>query len=153
MVRNMFRVCAVSFAISWAMDGAERARSGHVKHGDCASDEGNLGIATITPSAALDVNGTSDIRNTLTLFPNGSSPTLSVKGTAFGISHSGLVNFVSGQESRGTKRRGKANLVRNGLPPSSARPGQQPWECDIAIPEAIPIRRITCNRYSMKLWA
>jgi hypothetical protein len=31
------------------------------------------------------------------LFPNGSSPTLSIQGTAFGISNTGLVNFISTQ--------------------------------------------------------
>jgi hypothetical protein len=45
----------------------------------------------------LDVNGTSDLRNTLTLFSNGSAPTLSVNGTAFKVSDTGLVGFVKGQ--------------------------------------------------------
>jgi hypothetical protein len=66
------------------------------------STAGNLGIATTTPAANLDVNGTSDIRNTLTLFPSGSAPTLSVNGTAFAVSNKGLVSFVSGQTFPGT---------------------------------------------------
>ena len=49
------------------------------------STAGDLGIGTTTPAANLDVNGTSDIRNTLTLFPNGTAPTLSVNGTAFNV--------------------------------------------------------------------
>jgi hypothetical protein len=66
------------------------------------STAGDLGIGTTTPAANLDVNGTSDIRNTLTLFPNGSSPTLSVNGTAFQVSSTGAVTFVSGQTFPGT---------------------------------------------------
>jgi len=61
------------------------------------STAGDLGIGTTAPAANLDVNGTSNIRNTLTLFPNGSAPTLSVSGTAFNVSNTGLVSFVSGQ--------------------------------------------------------
>jgi hypothetical protein len=49
------------------------------------SAAGNLGISTTTPVAILDVDGTTDIRNPLTLFPNGSSPTLSIKCKAFNI--------------------------------------------------------------------
>jgi hypothetical protein len=63
---------------------------------------GDLGIGTTSPAATLDVSGTSDIRNTLTLFPNGGLPTLSIQGTAFGISNTGLVKFVSGQTFPGT---------------------------------------------------
>jgi hypothetical protein len=66
------------------------------------STVGNLGIATTTPAALLDINGTSDLRNTLTLFPNGSAPTLSVNGTAFEVSNTGLVGFVKGQTFPGT---------------------------------------------------
>jgi hypothetical protein len=58
---------------------------------------GNLGLGTTAPAAALDVNGTADFRNTLTLFPSGSSPALALSGTAFAITNTGLVNFVSGQ--------------------------------------------------------
>ena len=66
------------------------------------STGGDLGIGTTSPAANLDVNGTSDIRNTLTLFPNGSSPTLSINGTAFQVSSTGTVTFVSGQTFPGT---------------------------------------------------
>ena len=66
------------------------------------SAAGHLGIGTTSPAANLDVNGTSDIRNTLTLFPNGSSPTLSINGTAFQVSNTGAVTFVSGQTFPGT---------------------------------------------------
>ena len=61
-----------------------------------------MGIGTTTPAANLDVNGTSDIRNTLTLFPSGSSPTLTINGTAFQVSSTGTVTFVSGQTFPGT---------------------------------------------------
>src|SRR5579863_1897152 len=63
---------------------------------------GNVGIATGTPSNKLDVNGTGDFRDTVELFPTGSHPTLSVHGTAFAISHDGVVTFVSGQKFPGT---------------------------------------------------
>ena len=66
------------------------------------SATGNLGLGTTAPAAQLDVNGTSDLRNTLTLFPNGSAPTLSVNGTAFKVSNTGLVGFVKGQTFPGT---------------------------------------------------
>jgi hypothetical protein len=66
------------------------------------SNTGNVGVGTTTPAANLDVNGTSDIRNTLTLFPNGSAPTLSVNGTALSINNKGAVNFVNGQKFPGT---------------------------------------------------
>ena len=40
---------------------------------------GNVGIATTTPAAKLDVKGTGDVRDTLTLFPKLTHPALSVK--------------------------------------------------------------------------
>ena len=76
------------------------------------SAAGDLGVGTTTPAANLDVNGTSDIRNTLTLFPNGSAPTLSVNGTAFAVSNKGLVSFVSGQTYPGA---GTVTSVGTGL--------------------------------------
>jgi|HubBroStandDraft_6_1064221.scaffolds.fasta_scaffold07443_5 hypothetical protein len=66
------------------------------------NNTGNVGVGTTTPAANLDVNGTSHIRNTLTLFPNGSAPTLSVNGTALSINNKGAVNFVNGQKFPGT---------------------------------------------------
>ena len=63
---------------------------------------GNVGIATTTPAAKLDVKGTADVRNTLTLFPSGTHATLTVHGTAFEVSSAGLVTFVSGQTFPGT---------------------------------------------------
>jgi hypothetical protein len=76
------------------------------------SAAGDLGIGTTTPAANLDVNGTGDIRNTLTLFPNGSAPTLSIQGTAFAVSNTGLVTFVSGQTFPGA---GTVTSVGSGL--------------------------------------
>jgi hypothetical protein len=63
---------------------------------------GKVGIGTTTPAAKVDLNGTGDVRDTLTLFPAGSHPTLSVSGTAFNVSNNGTVTFVSGQTFPGT---------------------------------------------------
>jgi hypothetical protein len=63
---------------------------------------GDVGIATTTPSSKLDVNGAGGFRDTVTLFPTGTHPTLSIKGTAFAVSHTGLVTFVAGQKFPGT---------------------------------------------------
>jgi len=57
----------------------------------------SIGINTKTPAATLDVGGKSDVRDTLTLFPNGTDPTLAVNGTAFKVDSKGKVTFVSGQ--------------------------------------------------------
>ncbi len=63
---------------------------------------GNFGIATTTPAAKLDVKGTGDFRDTLTLFPKTTHPALSISGTAFQVSNAGTVTFVSGQTFPGT---------------------------------------------------
>jgi hypothetical protein len=63
---------------------------------------GDVGIGTTTPAAVLDVKGTGDVRDTLTLFPKSTHNALSVHGTAFDISSAGLVTFVSGQTFPGT---------------------------------------------------
>jgi hypothetical protein len=60
-----------------------------------------IGIGTTAPAATLDVNGKSDIRDTLTLFPKGTDSPLTVSGTAFNISSTGLVTFVSTQKFPG----------------------------------------------------
>src|ERR1700727_263295 len=41
-----------------------------------------IGIGTTAPAATLDVNGKSDIRDTLTLFPKGTDYALAVNRTA-----------------------------------------------------------------------
>lgn len=69
----------------------------------------NVGIGTITPAAKLDVNGAEDVRDTLTLFPKGVHPTLSVHGTAFAVSSTGKVTFVAGQTFPGTGTVTKVN--------------------------------------------
>lgn len=56
-----------------------------------------IGIATTTPAATLDVNGKTDVRDTLTLFPMSTDSALAVNGTSFKISSAGLVTFISGQ--------------------------------------------------------
>jgi len=63
---------------------------------------GDIGINTTTPAANLDVKGKTDVRDTLTLFPKSTHPTLSVNGTAFQVSNTGTVTFVSGQTFPGT---------------------------------------------------
>jgi hypothetical protein len=61
-----------------------------------------VGINTKAPAATFDVNGKSDIRDTLTLFPKGTDLTLAISGTAFKVDQTGKVNFVSGQTFPGT---------------------------------------------------
>jgi len=61
-----------------------------------------IGINTGTPAATLDVNGKGDVRDTLTLFPNGTDPTLAINGTTFKVNQTGKVTFVSGQKFPGT---------------------------------------------------
>jgi hypothetical protein len=61
-----------------------------------------IGINTASPSATLDVNGKSDVRDTLTLFPKGTDSTLAVSGTGFKVDQTGTVTFVSGQAFPGT---------------------------------------------------
>ncbi len=63
---------------------------------------GDVGIGTTTPAAVLDVKGTGDVRDTLTLFPKSTHNALSVHGTAFDVSSTGVVTFVSGQTFPGT---------------------------------------------------
>ena len=68
-----------------------------------------VGIGTITPAAKLDLNGTGDVRDTLTLFPKLTHPTLSIHGTAFAVSSIGKVTFVSGQTFPGAGTVTKVN--------------------------------------------
>jgi hypothetical protein len=63
---------------------------------------GKLGIGTTTPAAKMDLNGAGDVRDTLTLFPKTTHPTLSINGTAFAVSNTGKVTFVAGQTFPGT---------------------------------------------------
>jgi len=63
---------------------------------------GQVGIGTTTPAAQLDINGTEDVRDTLTLFPKSTHPTLSISGTAFAVSSTGKVTFIAGQTFPGT---------------------------------------------------
>jgi hypothetical protein len=63
---------------------------------------GEVGIGTTSPAAVLDVKGTGDVRDTLTLFPKSTHQALSVHGTDFDVSNTGLVTFVSGQTFPGT---------------------------------------------------
>jgi hypothetical protein len=75
-------------------------------------NSGRVGVGTTFPEAGLDVNGTSNIRDTLTLFANGNSPTLAVSGSEFSIGGRGLVSFVNGQTFPGT---GTVSTVESGL--------------------------------------
>ena len=56
-----------------------------------------IGIGTTAPAATLDVNGKSDVRDTLTLFPKGTDSTLAVNGTTFKVDQTGKVTFIAGQ--------------------------------------------------------
>ena len=72
-----------------------------------------IGINTATPAALLDVNGKTDVRDTLTLFPKSTDNTLAINGTAFKISDTGSVTFVSGQKFPGVPRLATANTFTN----------------------------------------
>ena len=72
-----------------------------------------IGINTATPAALLDVNGKTDLRDTLTLFPKSTDNTLAINGTAFKISDTGSVTFISGQKFPGTAQLAKANTFTN----------------------------------------
>jgi len=61
-----------------------------------------IGIATTAPAATLDVNGKTDVRDTLTLFPKGTDSTLAISGTTFKVDQTGKVTFISGQTFPGT---------------------------------------------------
>ncbi|MFY9643857.1 MAG: hypothetical protein WAK29_01685 [Terriglobales bacterium] len=61
-----------------------------------------IGINTTAPAAPLDVNGKGDMRDTLTLFPKGTDPTLAISGTAFSVASTGKVTFAAGQTFPGT---------------------------------------------------
>jgi len=61
-----------------------------------------IGVNTTSPAATLDVNGKTDIRDTLTLFPKGTDSTLAVNGTSFKVDQTGKVTFISGQTFPGT---------------------------------------------------
>lgn len=61
-----------------------------------------IGIGTTTPATLLDVNGKGAVRDTLTLVPKSTDNTLAVNGTAFKISSTGQVTFISGQKFPGT---------------------------------------------------
>src|ERR1022692_455666 len=63
---------------------------------------GEIGINTTSPAATLDVKGKGDVRDTLTLFPKSTHPTLKVNGTAFQVASTGQVTFASGQTFPGT---------------------------------------------------
>jgi hypothetical protein len=58
---------------------------------------GKIGINSAVPAATLDVNGKGDVRDTLTLFPKGTDPTLAVNGTTFKIDQTGKITFAPGQ--------------------------------------------------------
>jgi hypothetical protein len=73
---------------------------------------GDVGIGTTTPVAKLDVKGTGDVRDTLTLFPKLTHPTISVHGTVFAVSNTGKVTFVAGQTFPGA---GTVTSVGSGL--------------------------------------
>jgi hypothetical protein len=56
-----------------------------------------VGINTTSPAVTLDVDGKTDVRDTLTLYPSGTDNPLAVNGTSFKVSSTGQVTFISGQ--------------------------------------------------------
>jgi len=78
----------------------------------------SVGISTKTPAATLDVSGKSDVRDTLTLFPQGTDPTLAIHGTAFKVDATGKITFVSGQTFPGGSGSGTVTSVRLSAPSS-----------------------------------
>jgi hypothetical protein len=62
----------------------------------------SIGLNTTTPAVTLDVNGKTAARDTLTLVPKSTDPTLAINGTTFKIDSTGKVTFVSGQTFPGT---------------------------------------------------
>jgi hypothetical protein len=61
-----------------------------------------VGINTVNPAVTLDVNGKGDVRDTLTLVPKGTDPTLVVNGTNFKVDQTGKVTFIPSQIFPGT---------------------------------------------------
>src|SRR5271165_1021518 len=61
-----------------------------------------IGVNTTSPAALLDVNGKTDVRDTLTLFPKSTDLTLAISGTTFKIDQTGKVTFITGQTFPGT---------------------------------------------------
>ncbi len=57
----------------------------------------SIGLNTTTPAVTLDVNGKAAARDTLTLVPKSTDPTLLINGTSFKIDSTGKVTFISGQ--------------------------------------------------------
>lgn len=56
-----------------------------------------IGVNTTSPATTLDVDGKTDVRDTLTLYPSGTDNTIAVNGTSFKVSSTGQVTFISGQ--------------------------------------------------------
>ncbi len=63
---------------------------------------GFLGLGTISPTALLDVNGKTNLRDTLTLFPKSTDVAMQIPGTTFRIDQTGKLTFVPGQLFPGT---------------------------------------------------
>jgi hypothetical protein len=79
-----------------------------------------IGIGTTAPAATLDVNGKADIRDTLTLFPKGTDPTLAINGTVGVITLGGtrfLHNFGTDNTFLGV---GAGNMTMTGLGTNTA---------------------------------
>lgn len=61
-----------------------------------------IGIGTTAPATTLDVNGKGAFRDTLTLVPKSTDPTLAINGTTFKIDQTGNVTFIGTQKFPGT---------------------------------------------------
>jgi hypothetical protein len=83
-----------------------KGTAGYLPVWDSASDlanssilqsKGNVGIGITAPSALFDVNGKVNLRDTVTLVPKGTDPTLEIRGTTYKVDQTGKITFVAGQ--------------------------------------------------------
>ena len=74
------------------------------------TSSGNIGIGTNAPASKLDVNGGTDLRGVLTLFPPQNSTALAVNGSGFNVTSSGTVNFTSTQTFPGVPSLASSNV-------------------------------------------
>src|SRR5579863_9109410 len=74
------------------------------------SSAGDIGIGTTAPASTLDVNGGTDVRGALTLFPPQKSTALSINGSGYGIASDGTVTFIPTQTFPGVPALSASNI-------------------------------------------